>query len=96
MSDDQTDSLDHVGSVAVVKVCAHCKEPFEVSNTDEEAEAEAKRIFGSEVMDHATEVVCDDCRQKIKPTSNPVILFEWLSAKRTEAYSAEQKEPDQG
>jgi hypothetical protein len=53
--------------------CAHCGKDFEPAWSDEEAEAEAKRLWG---VDHATTdqrmvVVCDPCFQMMHPDKHP-------------------------
>ena len=49
--------------------CALCGEIYEKSWTDDEAIAEAKSLFGDNVMEHETSVVCDDCHKVLLGTN---------------------------
>jgi len=53
--------------------CAKCGEIFKNGWTDEEAQNEAKEIFGKYPKDWACEsaVVCDDCFNNQYPKDNP-------------------------
>jgi rubredoxin len=47
--------------------CARCGGTFEKGWSDDEAEAETRRMFGN-VPDHLLSVVCDDCFKALKAT----------------------------
>ncbi len=48
--------------------CQMCKGIFEFGWTQEEAEEEAKKAFGDNVLDTKCGLVCDDCYKQIMPT----------------------------
>ena len=53
--------------------CARCGEVYEKGWTDEEADAEATKIFGKHPDQWKDEkaVICDDCFKEVVPADHP-------------------------
>lgn len=53
--------------------CAYCGKVYEKGWSDEEAHAEAARIFGKppEEWNDGQAIICDGCFQKINPEDHP-------------------------
>lgn len=46
--------------------CALCQREFTNTWSEDEARAEAEELWGKQVMEHPTDVVCDSCFERAR------------------------------